>query len=124
MRLIQKALTFDDVLLVPAYSSILPKDTTLKTRLTRGLAAGVERGIVDRNVSTGDPVSREKPANQLRKLGEGETRCARRIDRRHDALIKDVGVYRPAHRWTFQGGVDVTPPASRPELDLHEEGRE
>jgi IMP dehydrogenase len=37
MRLLQKALTFDDVLLVPAYSAILPKDTSLKTRLTRNL---------------------------------------------------------------------------------------
>jgi IMP dehydrogenase len=35
MRLIQKALTFDDVLLVPAHSSVLPKDVTLKTRLSR-----------------------------------------------------------------------------------------
>jgi IMP dehydrogenase len=38
MRLLQKALTFDDVLLVPAYSAILPKDTSLKTRLTRNIA--------------------------------------------------------------------------------------
>jgi IMP dehydrogenase len=37
MRLIQKALTFDDVLLVPAYSAILPKDTSLHTRLTRNI---------------------------------------------------------------------------------------
>jgi len=37
MRLLQKALTFDDVLLVPAYSDVLPKDTTLKTRLTRNI---------------------------------------------------------------------------------------
>jgi IMP dehydrogenase len=37
MRLLQKALTFDDVLLVPAYSNILPKDTSLKTRLTRDI---------------------------------------------------------------------------------------
>ena len=37
MRLLQKALTFDDVLLVPAYSAILPKDTSLDTRLTRNI---------------------------------------------------------------------------------------
>ena len=35
MRLLQKALTFDDVLLVPAHSSILPRDVNLRTRLTR-----------------------------------------------------------------------------------------
>jgi len=37
MRLLQKALTFDDVLLVPAYSDILPKDTSLATKLTRDI---------------------------------------------------------------------------------------
>jgi IMP dehydrogenase len=35
MRLLQKALTFDDVLLVPAHSAILPRDVNLATRLTR-----------------------------------------------------------------------------------------
>ena len=34
--------------------------------------------------------------------------------------IKDVGVYRPAHRWSFAGGIALTPPEIRPELDLHE----
>ncbi|GAB4400237.1 MAG: IMP dehydrogenase [Rhodoferax sp.] len=37
MRLIGKALTFDDVLLVPAYSQVLPKDTSLVTQFTRGI---------------------------------------------------------------------------------------
>ena len=38
MRVIQKALTFDDVLLVPAYSAVLPRDVTLKTQLTRSIS--------------------------------------------------------------------------------------
>ena len=37
MRLLGKALTFDDVLLVPAYSSVLPRDTSLATRLSRNI---------------------------------------------------------------------------------------
>ena len=37
MRLLQKALTFDDVLLVPAHSAILPRDVSLSTRLTRNI---------------------------------------------------------------------------------------
>jgi len=37
MRLIQKALTFDDVLLVPAHSTILPRDVSLATQLTRNI---------------------------------------------------------------------------------------
>jgi IMP dehydrogenase len=35
MRLLGKALTFDDVLLVPAFSQVLPKDTRLSTRFSR-----------------------------------------------------------------------------------------
>jgi IMP dehydrogenase len=38
MRLLGKALTFDDVLLVPAFSQVLPRDTSLATRLTRNIA--------------------------------------------------------------------------------------
>ncbi|RBA24208.1 IMP dehydrogenase [Herminiimonas fonticola] len=41
MRLLQKALTFDDVLLVPAYSDILPKDTSLVTRLSRNITLNI-----------------------------------------------------------------------------------
>src|SRR5579863_6459690 len=41
MRLIQKALTFDDVLLVPAFSDVLPRDTSLKTRLTRNISLNI-----------------------------------------------------------------------------------
>jgi IMP dehydrogenase len=37
MRVIQKALTFDDVLLLPAHSRVLPREVSLKTRLTRSL---------------------------------------------------------------------------------------
>ncbi len=37
MRIIQDALTFDDVLLIPAFSAILPKDVDLRTHLTRDI---------------------------------------------------------------------------------------
>jgi len=37
MRLLGKALTFDDVLLVPAYSQVLPRDTSLATHLSRNI---------------------------------------------------------------------------------------
>ncbi len=37
MRLLGKALTFDDVLLVPAHSRVLPRDTRLATRLSRNI---------------------------------------------------------------------------------------
>jgi IMP dehydrogenase len=37
MRVIQKALTFDDVLLVPAHSTVLPREVSLTTQLTRSI---------------------------------------------------------------------------------------
>ena len=41
MRLLEEALTFDDVLLVPAYSEILPREVDLSTRVTRGIRLNV-----------------------------------------------------------------------------------
>src|SRR6202020_858915 len=35
MRILEEALTFDDVLLVPAYSEVLPRDVSLSSQLTR-----------------------------------------------------------------------------------------
>lgn len=37
MRVVQKGLTFDDVLLIPAYTNVLPRDVNLKTKLTRSI---------------------------------------------------------------------------------------
>ncbi|MET0656826.1 MAG: IMP dehydrogenase [Steroidobacteraceae bacterium] len=41
MRILEEALTFDDVLLVPAYSEILPRDVDLSTQLTRSIRLNV-----------------------------------------------------------------------------------
>ena len=41
MRILQDALTFDDVLLVPAHSTVLPKDVCLKTKLTRNISLNI-----------------------------------------------------------------------------------
>jgi len=41
MRIVEHALTFDDVLLQPAYSEILPRDVGLATRLTRDITLNV-----------------------------------------------------------------------------------
>ena len=41
LDIVQEALTFDDVLLLPAYSNVLPKDACLKTQLTRGIQLNV-----------------------------------------------------------------------------------
>ncbi|MDR2208678.1 MAG: IMP dehydrogenase [Azoarcus sp.] len=41
MRVIQKALTFDDVLLVPAHSAVLPRDVELDTRISRNIRLNI-----------------------------------------------------------------------------------
>lgn len=41
MRIIHEALTFDDVLLEPAYSEILPREVDLRTKLTRSLTLNI-----------------------------------------------------------------------------------
>lgn len=40
-KILYEALTFDDVLLVPAYSEVLPKETSVKTRLTKNIQLNI-----------------------------------------------------------------------------------
>jgi ABC-type polysaccharide/polyol phosphate transport system ATPase subunit len=40
---------------------------------------------------------------------------------RMKSRVKDVGIYRPQHRWDFAGGLTLTAPPPRPELDLGSE---
>ena len=42
---LRECLTFDDVLLVPAYSDVLPKDVDVKTRLCRGASSSTSRSL-------------------------------------------------------------------------------
>ncbi len=41
MRIAQEALTFDDVLLLPAYSNVMPRDVDLTTKLTRDIRINI-----------------------------------------------------------------------------------
>ncbi len=41
MRVVEEALTFDDVSLIPAYSNVLPADVSLKTRFARGIELNI-----------------------------------------------------------------------------------
>lgn len=41
MQIIQEALTFDDVLLVPAHSTVMPREVSMKTQLTRKIALNI-----------------------------------------------------------------------------------
>lgn len=41
MKILDEALTFDDVLLVPAYSEVLPSEVSLKTKLTKNISLNI-----------------------------------------------------------------------------------
>ena len=90
MRIVQEALTFDDVLLLPAYSEVLPRDVSLKTQLTRAISLNIPLvsaamdtvtesrlaislaqeggiGIIHKNMSI------EKQAHEVRRVKKYET---------------------------------------------------
>jgi IMP dehydrogenase len=94
MQIIEEALTFDDVLLLPAHSTVLPKQVELKTQLTRSIALNIPLlsaamdtvtesrlaialasdggiGIVHKNMSI------EKQANEVRKVKKYESGVVR-----------------------------------------------
>ncbi|WP_028469718.1 IMP dehydrogenase [Neptunomonas japonica] len=41
LRIVEEALTFDDVLLMPGYSEVLPKDVSLATQITKGISLNI-----------------------------------------------------------------------------------
>ena len=41
LRIAEEGLTFDDVLLLPAHSTVLPKDVSLKSKLTREITLNI-----------------------------------------------------------------------------------
>ena len=57
----------------------------------------------------------------LIKLRMEEQALKRESDKRSKSRLKDVGLYRPAHRWTFDGGIEMGEPPVRDELDLGED---
>jgi IMP dehydrogenase len=94
MQIIEEALTFDDVLLLPAHSTVLPRQVELKTRLTRSIALNIPLlsaamdtvtesrlaialasdggiGIMHKNMSI------EKQANEVRKVKKYESGVVR-----------------------------------------------
>ncbi len=107
-RIITESLTFDDVLLVPAYSQVLPRDVNIRTRLTRGislntpilsaamdtvteaaLATAIARegglGILHKNMSI------ENQASQVRKVKRSESGLILDpITLREDAVVGDA----------------------------------
>lgn len=95
MRIVQEALTFDDVLLQPAYSEILPRDVDLATRLTREI--GLNLPMVSAAMDT---VTEARLAITLAQAGgigiihknmtpEGQAREVLRVKKYESGIIRD-----------------------------------
>ncbi|MBK6598562.1 MAG: IMP dehydrogenase [Proteobacteria bacterium] len=95
MRILEEALTFDDVLLVPAYSEVLPREVDLTTRLTRGISLSLP--IVSAAMDT---VTEARLAITIAQEGgigivhksltiEGQAREVARVKKFESGVIKD-----------------------------------
>lgn len=95
MRIAEEALTFDDVLLKPAYSAILPRDADLRTQLTRHislniplLSAAMDTVTESRLAIT---LAQEGGIGIIHKSMTGEDQAAevRRVKKFESGVIKD-----------------------------------
>lgn len=95
MRIIEDALTFDDVLLVPAHSAVLPKDVHLKTQLTRHIQLNIP--LVSAAMDT---VTEAKMATALAQEGgigivhknitiEAQAEEIRKVKKYESGMVKD-----------------------------------
>ena len=94
-KLVNEGLTFDDVLLVPAYSEVLPRNVDISTRFTRNIKLNAP--IVSAAMDT---VTENKMAIALAQLGglgvihknmsiDEQTRQVRMVKRHDGGIVKD-----------------------------------
>ena len=95
MRIVEKAYTFDDVLLVPAHSQVLPRDVSLKTQLTRNIILNLP--LVSAAMDT---VTEAKLAISMAQEGgigiihknmsiERQARAVSKVKRHESGVVKD-----------------------------------
>ena len=110
-RIIKQAYTFDDVLLVPNKSEVLPKEVSLKTKLTKKIALNIPM------ISAGmDTVTESKMAIAMAREGgigiihknmsiEAQAREVDRVKRQENGVITDPIFLSPEH--TLQDAEDL-----------------
>ncbi|MDF7676272.1 IMP dehydrogenase [Neisseriaceae bacterium ESL0693] len=95
MHIVEKAYTFDDVLLVPAHSEVLPRDVVLKTHLTRNITLNLP--LVSAAMDT---VTEAKLAISMAQEGgigiihknmsiERQARAVSKVKRHESGIVKD-----------------------------------
>lgn len=107
LRIAYDALTFDDVLLLPAYSEVLPKETSLTTRLTTDINLNLP--IISAAMDT---VTESKMAIAMAQLG-GMGVIHKNMDIAHQAR-------RVRHVKKFEAGTVADPITVTPEITVGE----
>ncbi|MEO9275964.1 IMP dehydrogenase [Marinomonas sp. 5E14-1] len=96
LRIVQEALTFDDVLLIPGYSEVLPKDVSLKTKITKDIELNIPL-----TSSAMDTVTEHRMAIALAQEGgigivhknltvEEQANEVRRVKRYESGIVRDL----------------------------------
>jgi len=107
MRIVGDALTFDDVLLLPAYSSVLPREADLKTQFSRNIALNIP--IVSAAMDT---VTEARLAIALAQLGG--------IGVIHKNLTVEAQAREVRAVKTFESGVILDPITVTPDVTIQE----
>ncbi|BDX01696.1 MAG: IMP dehydrogenase [Marinomonas sp.] len=101
LRIVQEALTFDDVLLIPGYSEVLPKDVSLKTKITKDIELNIPL-----TSSAMDTVTEHRMAIALAQEGgigivhknltiEEQAREVRRVKKFESGIVRDLVTINP-----------------------------
>ncbi|NLQ17517.1 IMP dehydrogenase [Marinomonas sp. M1K-6] len=101
LRIVQEALTFDDVLLIPGYSEVLPKDVSLKTKITKDIELNIPL-----TSSAMDTVTEYRMAIALAQEGgigivhknltiEEQAREVRRVKKFESGIVRDLVTIHP-----------------------------
>ncbi|ETX09635.1 inosine 5'-monophosphate dehydrogenase [Marinomonas ushuaiensis DSM 15871] len=101
LRIVQEALTFDDVLLIPGYSEVLPKDVSLKTKITKDIELNIPL-----TSSAMDTVTEHRMAIALAQEGgigivhknltiEEQAKEVRRVKKYESGIVRDLVTIHP-----------------------------
>ncbi|HAJ70919.1 MAG TPA: IMP dehydrogenase [Methylophilaceae bacterium] len=107
MRLLQQALTFDDVLLVPAHSTVMPRDVDLSTQLTRKIKLNLP--IVSAAMDT---VTEARLAIALAQAGG--------IGIIHKNMSIEMQASRVSRVKRFESGVVIDPVTIHPQMSVRD----